>query len=71
DATAEGDATDALLSPAKKNRATRSTTGRSLPLQGGSSQSLTAGGDTAAQEFTEVVAENLQVPRPVCCKKSK
>ncbi|MCI56640.1 hypothetical protein A2U01_0077891, partial [Trifolium medium] len=34
DATAGSDATDTLLGPAKKNRATRSTTGRSL-LQGG------------------------------------
>ncbi|MCI60511.1 hypothetical protein A2U01_0081767, partial [Trifolium medium] len=32
---------------------------------------LTAGGDAVAQELTEVVAENLEVPRPVCCKKSK
>ncbi|MCI72140.1 hypothetical protein A2U01_0093403, partial [Trifolium medium] len=24
-----------------------------------------------AQELTEVVAENLQVPRPICCKKGK
>ncbi|MCI44414.1 hypothetical protein A2U01_0065653, partial [Trifolium medium] len=71
DATAEGDATDDLLSPAKKTRVSRSTTGRSLPLQGGNSQNLNAGGDTMAQELAEVVAENLQVPRPVCCKKSK
>ncbi|MCI66642.1 hypothetical protein A2U01_0087900, partial [Trifolium medium] len=70
DATAEGDATDALLSPAKKKRATRSSTGRSL-LQGRSTQNLTAGGDAVAQELTKVVAENLEVPRPVCCKKSK
>ncbi|MCI90090.1 hypothetical protein A2U01_0111380, partial [Trifolium medium] len=35
DATAESDATDALLNPAKKKRATRSNTRRSL-LQGGS-----------------------------------
>ncbi|MCI83451.1 hypothetical protein A2U01_0104727, partial [Trifolium medium] len=53
DATAEGDATDAILRPAKKKRVTRSTTGRYLPLQGGSSQSLTARGDTMAQELTE------------------
>ncbi|MCI52636.1 hypothetical protein A2U01_0073882, partial [Trifolium medium] len=70
DATAEGDATDSLLSPAKKKRVTRSNTGRSL-LQGGSTQNLTAGGDAAAQELTKMVAENFQVPRPVCCKKSK
>ncbi|MCI98203.1 hypothetical protein A2U01_0119506, partial [Trifolium medium] len=40
-------------------------------LQGGSTQNLAAGGDAVAQEFTEVVAKNLEVPRPVCCKKSK
>ncbi|MCI20858.1 hypothetical protein A2U01_0042021, partial [Trifolium medium] len=34
-------------------------------------QNLTAGGDAVAQVLTEVVAENQQVPRPVCCKKSK
>ncbi|MCI65704.1 hypothetical protein A2U01_0086962, partial [Trifolium medium] len=45
-------------------------TGRSL-LQGGSTQNLTAGDAVVAQETTEVVAENLQIPRPVCCKKSK
>ncbi|MCI70993.1 hypothetical protein A2U01_0092256, partial [Trifolium medium] len=44
DATAEGDATEALLNPAKKKRATRSNTGRSL-LQGGTTQNLTVGGD--------------------------
>ncbi|MCI43604.1 hypothetical protein A2U01_0064842, partial [Trifolium medium] len=69
-ATAEGDSTDALPNPAKKKRATRNTTGRSL-LQGGSTQNLTAGGDAVAEELTEVVAENLQAPRPFCCKKSK
>ncbi|MCI60319.1 hypothetical protein A2U01_0081574, partial [Trifolium medium] len=56
-ATYEGDAADDILSPAKKKRATRSTTGRSLLLQGGNNQNLTAGGDTVAQELTEVVAE--------------
>ncbi|MCI53039.1 hypothetical protein A2U01_0074285, partial [Trifolium medium] len=40
DATTEGDASDALLSPAKKKRATRSSTGRSL-LQGESTHNLT------------------------------
>ncbi|MCI49926.1 hypothetical protein A2U01_0071170, partial [Trifolium medium] len=60
DVIAEGDATDDLLSPVKKKRVTRSTTRRSLPLQGGSGQNLTSGGDTMAQELTEVVAENLQ-----------
>ncbi|MCI78103.1 hypothetical protein A2U01_0099373, partial [Trifolium medium] len=67
---AGNDATDALLGPAKKKRATMSTTGHSL-LQGGSTQNLTARDDVVAQEHTEVVAENLDVPRPVCCKKSK
>ncbi|MCI85702.1 hypothetical protein A2U01_0106981, partial [Trifolium medium] len=43
---------------------------RSL-LQGGSTQNLAAGGDAVTQESTEVVAENLEVPRPVCCKKDK
>ncbi|MCI94454.1 hypothetical protein A2U01_0115752, partial [Trifolium medium] len=51
-------------------RATRSSTGRSL-LQGGSTQNLADGSDVVAQELTEVVAENLEVPRSVCCKKSK
>ncbi|MCI86434.1 hypothetical protein A2U01_0107715, partial [Trifolium medium] len=60
DAAAGNDAIDALLGPAKKKRATRSTTGRSL-LQGGSTQNLTAGGDDVAQELTEVVAESLEV----------
>ncbi|MCI88175.1 hypothetical protein A2U01_0109461, partial [Trifolium medium] len=40
-------------------------------LQGGSTQNLTAGDAAVAQESSEVIAENLQVPRPVCCKKSK
>ncbi|MCI84195.1 hypothetical protein A2U01_0105471, partial [Trifolium medium] len=62
--------TDALVHPAKKKRATRSNTGRSL-LQGGSTQNLTDGDASVAQESSEVIAENLQVPRPVCCKKSK
>ncbi|MCI86752.1 hypothetical protein A2U01_0108033, partial [Trifolium medium] len=48
----------------------RSNPGRSL-LQGGSAQNLAAGGDAVAQESTEVIAENLEVPRPVCCKKAK
>ncbi|MCI90772.1 hypothetical protein A2U01_0112066, partial [Trifolium medium] len=65
-----GDETDALVHIAKKKRATRSNIGRSL-LQGGSAQNLAVGGDAVAQESTEVVAENLEVPRPVCCKKSK
>ncbi|MCI05173.1 hypothetical protein A2U01_0026223, partial [Trifolium medium] len=43
DANTEGHAPNVLVSPAKKKRVTRGTTGRSL----------------------------LQVPRPVCCKKSK
>ncbi|MCI61116.1 hypothetical protein A2U01_0082372, partial [Trifolium medium] len=68
DAAAGNDATDALLGPAKKKRVTRSTTGRSI-LQGGSTQNLAARGDAVTQESTEVVAENLEVPRPVCCKK--
>ncbi|MCI74357.1 hypothetical protein A2U01_0095621, partial [Trifolium medium] len=54
DATTEGDATDDLLSPAKKKRVTRSTTGRSLLLQGGNSQNLTTGGDTMAQELRKM-----------------
>ncbi|MCI75706.1 hypothetical protein A2U01_0096975, partial [Trifolium medium] len=36
-----------------------------------SAQNLAAGGDAVAQESTEVVVENLEVPRPVFCKKSK
>ncbi|MCI96333.1 hypothetical protein A2U01_0117633, partial [Trifolium medium] len=48
----------------KKKRATRSNTGRAL-LQGGSAQNLSAGSDA------EVSAENIEVPRPVCCKKAK
>ncbi|MCI58065.1 hypothetical protein A2U01_0079318, partial [Trifolium medium] len=68
--TSGSDAADALLNPAKKKRGTRSTTGRSL-LQGGSTQNLTAGGDVVTQEHTEVVAESLEVPQPVYCKKSK
>ncbi|MCI54916.1 hypothetical protein A2U01_0076166, partial [Trifolium medium] len=61
--TATGnDATDALLGPAKKKRAARNTTGCSL-LQGGSTQNLATGGDVVTQESTEVVAENLEVPR--------
>ncbi|MCI74032.1 hypothetical protein A2U01_0095296, partial [Trifolium medium] len=67
-APAEGDAADDFVNPAKKKRATRSSIGRSQLLQGGNSQSLTAEGDTVAQEHAEVVAEDLQVPRPVCCK---
>ncbi|MCI81570.1 hypothetical protein A2U01_0102844, partial [Trifolium medium] len=30
-----------------------------------------AGSDVVAQEDTEVVADNLQAPRPFCCKKAK
>ncbi|MCI92151.1 hypothetical protein A2U01_0113447, partial [Trifolium medium] len=56
--------------PAKKKRATRSNIGRSL-LQGGRTQNLTAGDAAVAHESTEVVAESLEVPRPVCCKKGK
>ncbi|MCI42731.1 hypothetical protein A2U01_0063968, partial [Trifolium medium] len=70
DATAEGDSIDAFVNPAKKKRATRSNTGRSL-LQGGSTQNLPARSDAVAQEDAEVVADNLQAPRPFCCKKSK
>ncbi|MCI53595.1 hypothetical protein A2U01_0074842, partial [Trifolium medium] len=66
----EGDPSEALPSPAKKNRATRSNTGHSL-LQGESTQNLTAGSDVVAQEDAEVVADNLQAPRPFCFKKSK
>ncbi|MCI49339.1 hypothetical protein A2U01_0070583, partial [Trifolium medium] len=69
-ATADGDETDASVHPVKKKRATRSNTGCSL-LQGGSTQNLAVGGDAIIQESTEVVAENIEVPRPVCCKKSK
>ncbi|MCI81438.1 hypothetical protein A2U01_0102711, partial [Trifolium medium] len=36
-----------------------------------STQNLTSGDDVVAQELTEVVVENLEVRRPVCCKKSK
>ncbi|MCI93654.1 hypothetical protein A2U01_0114952, partial [Trifolium medium] len=68
--TAGGDETDALVHPAKKKRATKSNTGRSL-LQGGSTQNLTVGDAAVAQESTEVVAGSLEVPRPVCCKKGK
>ncbi|MCI49421.1 hypothetical protein A2U01_0070665, partial [Trifolium medium] len=42
DATADGGETDALVHIAKKKRATRSNTRRSL-LQGGSAQNLAAG----------------------------
>ncbi|MCI81406.1 hypothetical protein A2U01_0102679, partial [Trifolium medium] len=49
---------------------TRSNTGRVL-LQGGSAQNLTAGDDVVAQEDAEVVADNVQAPRPFCCPKSK
>ncbi|MCI76392.1 hypothetical protein A2U01_0097662, partial [Trifolium medium] len=45
--------------------------GRSLLHQGGNNQNLAVGGDTVAQELTEVVAEKFQVPPPVCCKKSR
>ncbi|MCI11419.1 hypothetical protein A2U01_0032519 [Trifolium medium] len=62
DATAEGDTTDALVNPAKKKRAMRSNTGRSL-LQGGSTQNLPAGSDAVAQEDAEVVADNV-TPKP-------
>ncbi|MCI87490.1 hypothetical protein A2U01_0108774, partial [Trifolium medium] len=31
----------------------------------------TAGNDVVAQEDAEVVADNVQVPRPFCCPKSK
>ncbi|MCI42333.1 hypothetical protein A2U01_0063570, partial [Trifolium medium] len=60
DATAEGDATNDLLNPAKKKRVTGSTTGRSLLLQGRNNQNLTVGGDTMAQELTEVVARKTR-----------
>ncbi|MCI26742.1 hypothetical protein A2U01_0047939, partial [Trifolium medium] len=70
DATAGGDDTNALVHPTKKKRMTRSNTGCSL-LQGGSTQNLAAGDDVVAQEDAEVVAENIEVPRPVCCKKAK
>ncbi|MCI78354.1 hypothetical protein A2U01_0099624, partial [Trifolium medium] len=69
-ATAESDATDAPPNPIKKKRGTRSSTGRAL-LQGGSAQNLTAGSDVVAQEDAEVVSDNVQVPRPFCCPKSK
>ncbi|MCI83577.1 hypothetical protein A2U01_0104853, partial [Trifolium medium] len=64
------DDTNALVHPTKKKRATRSNTGNSL-LQSGSTQNLAAGDDAVVQESTEVVAENIKVPRPVCCKKGK
>ncbi|MCI45195.1 hypothetical protein A2U01_0066434, partial [Trifolium medium] len=63
DATSDDDETDALVHIAKKKRATKSNTGRSL-LQGESAQNLAVRVDTVAQESTEVVAENLEVPRP-------
>ncbi|MCI78922.1 hypothetical protein A2U01_0100193, partial [Trifolium medium] len=69
DATAGGDDTNTLVHPSKKKRVTRSNTERSL-LQGGSTQNLAAGGDVVAREDAEVVAENIEVPRPVCCKKA-
>ncbi|MCI72533.1 hypothetical protein A2U01_0093796, partial [Trifolium medium] len=65
DAAAESDTTDAPPNPAKKKRATRSNIGRAL-LQGGSAQNLTAGSDVVAQEDAEVVADNVQAPRPFC-----
>ncbi|MCI55974.1 hypothetical protein A2U01_0077225, partial [Trifolium medium] len=64
------DDTNALVHPTKKKRATRSNTGRSL-LQSGSTQNLAARDDVVAQESTEVVAENIEVPPPVCCRKGK
>ncbi|MCI81898.1 hypothetical protein A2U01_0103172, partial [Trifolium medium] len=70
DATAGGDDTNTLVHPTKKKRATRSNIGRSL-LQSRSTQNLAAGDDAVAQESTEVVAENIEVPQPVCCKKGK
>ncbi|MCI62869.1 hypothetical protein A2U01_0084126, partial [Trifolium medium] len=69
-AAADGDETDALAHPVKKKRVTRSNTRRSL-LQGGSTQTIAAGDDAITQEYTEVAAENIEVPRPVCCKKAK
>ncbi|MCI78527.1 hypothetical protein A2U01_0099797, partial [Trifolium medium] len=51
-------------------RGTRSNTGRAL-LQGGSVQNPSAGSDAVAQEDAEVSAENIEVPRSVCCKKAK
>ncbi|MCI51332.1 hypothetical protein A2U01_0072576, partial [Trifolium medium] len=54
----------------KKKRATRSSTGRPL-LQGGSTKNLSTGGDGLAQEGVEVSAASIEVPRPVCCPKSK
>ncbi|MCI37554.1 hypothetical protein A2U01_0058778, partial [Trifolium medium] len=70
DATADGDETNALIPPTKRKRATRSNTGRAF-LQGGSAKNLSAGNDVVAEEDAEVVAENIDVPRPVCCKKAK
>ncbi|MCI70259.1 hypothetical protein A2U01_0091522, partial [Trifolium medium] len=55
--------------PTKKKRATRSNIGRAL-LQGGNAQNLSAGNDVVAHEDAEVVADNLQAPRPFCCTKS-
>ncbi|MCI38650.1 hypothetical protein A2U01_0059878, partial [Trifolium medium] len=69
-ATTESDTTDAHPNPAKKKRATRSNPGCSLH-QGGSTQNLLAGSDVVAQEDVEVVADNLQAPRPFYCTKSK
>ncbi|MCI35739.1 hypothetical protein A2U01_0056960, partial [Trifolium medium] len=68
DVAAEGDETSTLAPPTKKKRATRSNTGRAL-LQGGSTKNPSAGGDAVAQEDTEVVADNVQAPRPFCCPK--
>ncbi|MCI38097.1 hypothetical protein A2U01_0059325, partial [Trifolium medium] len=67
---AEGDPLEALPGPARKKRATRSNTGRAL-LQGGSAQNPSVGSDAVAQEDAGVFAENIKVPRPVCCKKAK
>ncbi|MCI35591.1 hypothetical protein A2U01_0056812, partial [Trifolium medium] len=67
---AEGDGNTALAPPTKKKRATRGSTGRPL-LQGGSAKNTSGGGDGVAQKDAEVVADNVQVPRPFCCPKSK
>ncbi|MCI36498.1 hypothetical protein A2U01_0057721, partial [Trifolium medium] len=69
-ATAESDTTNAPPNPPKKKRGTRSNIGRVL-LQGVSAQNPTARNDMVAQEDAEVVADNVQAPRPFCCPKSK
>ncbi|MCH84902.1 hypothetical protein A2U01_0005739, partial [Trifolium medium] len=57
----EGDEVNTLAPPARKKRATRSSSGRAL-LQGGSAQSPPAGSDAVAPDDAEVVADSAQAP---------